>query len=57
MNGRIQHPIYTAAELAAKNPVLLKGETVYEADTTIHKVGDGVTPWNELPRRGEGGGI
>ena len=29
---RIQHPVYTAAALAAKNPVLLKGEVVYESE-------------------------
>lgn len=48
IKGRVQHPVYTAAELKAKNPVLLKGEVVYESDTTLHKVGDGVTPWNAL---------
>ena len=44
IKGRVQHPAYTAAALKAKNPVLLKGEIVYESDTTLHKVGDGVTP-------------
>lgn len=44
IKGRVQHPVYTAAALKAKNPVLLKGEVVYESDTTLHKVGDGVTP-------------
>lgn len=53
---RIQHPVYTAAELAARNPVLLKGEVVYESDTHKHKVGDGATAWNALPY-GRGGGI
>lgn len=48
IKGRVQHPVYTAAELKAKNPVLLKGEVVYESDMTLHKVGDGVTPWNAL---------
>ena len=48
IKGRVQHPTYTAAALKAKNPVLLKGEVVYESDTTLHKVGDGVTPWNAL---------
>jgi len=52
IKGRVQHPVYTAAALKAKNPVLLEGEIVYESDTTLHKVGDGVTPWNAL-----GGGI
>lgn len=48
IKGRVQHPAYTAAELKAKNPVLLEGEIVYESDTTLHKVGDGVTPWSAL---------
>lgn len=48
IKGRVQHPVYTAAELKAKNPILLKGEIVYESDTSMHKVGDGVTPWNAL---------
>ena len=48
IKGRVQHPAYTAAALKAKNPVLLKGEIVYESDTTLHKVGDGKTPWNTL---------
>ena len=26
IKGRVQHPAYKAAALAAKNPVLLKGE-------------------------------
>lgn len=49
MIGRIQHPVYTAAALAAANPVLLKGEIVYESDTRKRKLGDGVTAWNSLP--------
>lgn len=48
IKGRVQHPVYTAAALKAKNPVLLEGEVVYESDTSMHKVGDGVTPWNAL---------
>lgn len=40
--------MYTAAALAAANPVLLKGEVVYESDTRKHKIGDGVTDWNSL---------
>ena len=56
IKGRVQHPVYTAAELKAKNPVLLEGEIIYESDTTLHKVGDGVTPWNALAYA-RGGGI
>ena len=49
LKGRTQHPAYTAAVLKAKNPVLLKGEVVYESDTTRHKIGEGTTAWNALP--------
>lgn len=45
---RTQLPVYTAADLVAKNPVLLKGEIVYESDTGRHKLGDGTTAWNTL---------
>ena len=44
IQSRIQHSVYTAAVLKAKNPVLLKGE-----------VGDGSTSWNALPYAGGGG--
>ena len=55
IQSRIQHPVYTAAVLKAKNPVLLKGEVVYESDTRKLKVGDGSTSWNALPYAGGGG--
>ena len=55
IQSRIQHPVYTAAVLKAKNPVLLKGEVVYESDTRKHNVGDGSTSWNALPYAGGGG--
>ena len=48
IQSRIQHPVHTAATLTAKNPVLLKGEVVYESDTRKHKIGDGATAWNAL---------
>ena len=41
--------MYTAAALAAANPLLLKGEVVYESDTRKNKIGDGAAAWNELP--------
>lgn len=41
--------MFTAAALAAANPVLLKGEVVYESDTRRRKIGDGVTAWKSLP--------
>ena len=52
IQSRIQHPVYTAAVLKAKNPVLLKGEVVYESDTCKYKIGDGSTAWNTLPYGG-----
>ncbi len=55
IQSRIQHSVYTAAVLKAKNPVLLKGEVVYESDTRKHKIGDGSTAWNALPYAGGGG--
>ena len=48
--------MYTAAALAAANPVLLKGEVVYESDTHRMKVGNGTTAWNDLPY-GDGAGV
>ncbi|MFR4671882.1 MAG: hypothetical protein ACLT75_02195 [Alistipes putredinis] len=55
IQSRIQHPVHTAATLTAKNPVLLKGEVVYESDTRKHKIGDGATAWNALSYAGGGG--
>jgi hypothetical protein len=39
----------TAAEWAAKNPVLADSEPGYESDTGKAKFGDGIRPWNSLP--------
>ncbi|GAB3303721.1 hyaluronate lyase N-terminal domain-containing protein [Hymenobacter tenuis] len=41
--------IGTAAQWAAANPVLLKGEVGYESNTGRRKTGNESTPWNELP--------
>ena len=49
ITGRVQFPMFTAAALAAANPVLLKGEVVYESDTRRRKIGDGVTALKSLP--------
>lgn len=54
ITGRVQFPMFTAAALAAANPVLLKGEVVYEFDTRKRKIGDGVTAWNSLPYESDG---
>ena len=36
------------------NPILAYGEPGYEKDTGQLKIGDGVTPWKELPYIGDG---
>lgn len=38
----------TKAAIAAANPTLASGEPVFETDTGMMKVGDGVTAWNSL---------
>jgi hypothetical protein len=45
----------TAATAAANNVVLDDGEGGYEKDTRRLKIGDGVTPWNNLPYLAGGG--
>lgn len=48
----------TAANWAASNPVLLEGELGLVLDQpNSYKVGDGSTPWNNLPLRGFDGNI
>lgn len=39
----------TAARWAEVNPILEQGEPGYVYDTNRLKIGDGVTPWNDLP--------
>lgn len=39
----------TAARWAEMNPVLAKGEPGFVYDSNSLKIGDGVTPWNDLP--------
>lgn len=36
------------ADWAAANPVLIEAEPGYESDTGRLKIGDGLTPWNDL---------
>ena len=42
----------TAARWAAFNPILADRELVIETDTKFFKIGDGVTPYNDLPYGG-----
>ena len=39
----------TAARWAEVNPILEEGEPGFSIDTNQLKVGNGVTPWNDLP--------
>lgn len=39
----------------ARNPVLLDGEMGLEKSTKLFKIGDGVTPWNDLEYGGMSG--
>ena len=54
VKARLLLKTQTAAEWAAENPVLLKGEAGIESDTRHWKTGDGTTAWNDLPYRSEG---
>ena len=38
-----------SANWTSVNPTLAAGEAGYELDTRLLKIGDGVTPWNNLP--------
>jgi len=49
MAFRIQLRRDTSDKWVINNPILLEGEFGYEIDTTKMKIGDGVTPWNDLP--------
>jgi hypothetical protein len=46
----------TDAQWAEADPVLRSGEPGYVLDTGLYKIGDGVTPWNNLPYPAGGGG-
>lgn len=46
----------TEAQWQAKNPILKDGEPGFAIDGNLLKIGDNVTPWNELPPIAGGGG-
>lgn len=48
MATRMQFRRGTAAEWTTANPVLAQGELGIELDTSLFKVGDGVTAWGSL---------
>ena len=61
MDVKDQHIIKTTFQLkrglaerwVAVNPILQPGEPGFELDTNKLKIGDGITPWNDLPYQGE----
>lgn len=53
LNSVFQVKRGTKARWKEVNPILSIGEPGYEYDTFRLKVGDGKTPWNELPYVGE----
>lgn len=46
--SRVQQRTNTALIWQSTNPVLMAGEIGIESDTTRLKIGDGLTPWNDL---------
>lgn len=48
-NIRVQSRADTKENWAILNPVLLPKEIGYETNTGKYKMGDGITPWNDLP--------
>lgn len=48
MATRIKLRRGTSLQWSSANPILSLGEFGYESNTTRFKIGDGVTPWNEL---------
>jgi hypothetical protein len=53
---RIQWRRGTAQQWTCANPILGQAEPGFETDTTLFKIGDGVTPWNDLRYSGAGEG-
>jgi len=49
MSFRIQLRRDSSEKWSANNPVLFQGEAGYETDTNYLKIGNGITPWNDLP--------
>lgn len=49
MNVRIKNKIDSQQQWEEKNTVLLSGEIGIEEETRNFKIGDGTTPWNDLP--------
>lgn len=52
IRAQMKQRIDTIENWKAKNPVLLNGELGLISNDQRYKVGDGSTPWNDLPYRG-----
>lgn len=39
----------TQEDFDAANPILRAGEPAYAINTNVFKIGDGITPWKDLP--------
>lgn len=48
MATRMQQRRGTQAQWSTTNPILADGELGLERDTGVVKIGDGLTPWNDL---------
>ena len=48
LNSKITQRIDTSVNWSDSNPVLLKGEIGLESDTSLFKIGDGVSNWSSL---------
>ena len=48
INTKIKQRIDSAANWELKNPILLDGEMGFIKETGSYKIGDGITPWNNL---------
>lgn len=46
----------TAENWSSVNPILSQGEAGYDITNKVLKIGDGTTPWNNLPQYGGSGG-
>lgn len=57
MPTKLQFRRGTAAEWRKANTLLAEGEMGVETDTNLFKIGDGRTPWNDLPYGGLRGDV
>lgn len=48
LKARVLTKVDTSVNWRTNNPVLLEGESGYESDTNLTKMGDGTSHWNDL---------